>query len=101
MATKKETRRVCSEGHVYFKTSDCPVCPKCRDSDNKQFSDSDLPEKLSSPALSALLHAGIINLQQLSEYSEKEVLSLHGMGKASIPLLTEALKEKGLTFKSN
>ncbi len=100
MATNKGTRRVCSEGHVYFKSSDCPVCPKCRDSDNKNVSDSDLPEKLSSPALSALLHAGIINLNKLSEYAEKEVLSLHGMGKGSIPLLTDALKEKGLTFRN-
>jgi len=100
MATKKGTRRVCSEGHVYFKSSDCPVCPKCRDNDNKKFSDSDLPEKLSSPALNALLQAGIINLKKLSEHSEKEVLSLHGIGKASIPLLTKELEEKGLKFKA-
>lgn len=99
MTRKKGTRRVCAEGHVYYKSGDCPVCPKCRELENKSFSNSDLPDKLSSPALNALLRAGITNLKTLSNYSEKEVLNLHGIGKTAIPVLNEALKEKGMSFK--
>jgi DNA-directed RNA polymerase alpha subunit len=99
MATSKATRRVCARGHVYYKSSDCPVCPKCRELEIKSYEDSDLPQKLSNPALNALLSAGIIDLKTLSGYTEQQVLQLHGVGKASIPILTEALKKHGLTFK--
>lgn len=34
-----------------------------------------------------------------SFYTEKEILDLHGMGKASMPILRKALEEEGLTFK--
>lgn len=26
---KKEQKKTCSRGHVFMKSSDCPVCPKC------------------------------------------------------------------------
>ncbi|MET3876261.1 DNA-directed RNA polymerase alpha subunit [Chitinophaga sp. OAE865] len=38
-------------------------------------------------------------MQQLSRFSEAEVLALHGMGKSSMPKLQRALEEKGLSFK--
>jgi DNA-directed RNA polymerase alpha subunit len=43
---------------------------------------------------------GITTLAQLTAYSEKEILQLHGMGKSSIPKLRAVLEEKGLSFKS-
>ena len=43
--------------------------------------------------------AGINTVEELSRYTEKEILALHGMGRASMPLLKRALSKKGLTFK--
>jgi len=59
MSTSKP--RICSNGHKFYKSSDCPTFPVC----------------------------------------EKEILELHGMGPGSIPKLTNALKEKRLSFKEN
>ena len=55
---------------------------------------------LGEPAKRALEGKGIKTLNQLSRYSEKEILNLHGVGPSSIPKLREALKEKGLMFSS-
>lgn len=54
---------------------------------------------LSAPARRALEHHGIHNVEELSKYSEKEILKLHGMGPASLPKLRKALEESGLSFK--
>lgn len=56
---------------------------------------------LAAPAQRALQNKGIINLKQLAKYSEEEILTLHGMGKSSLPKLRKALSEKGLSFKSS
>lgn len=100
MQATQRKKRTCSQGHIYYKSSDCPVCPKCWKIFYENKSESDLPKKLSAPALRALLNEKIYNLTLLSNYTEKEILSLHGMGKASIPLLKEALQKQNLTFKS-
>ena len=54
---------------------------------------------LSAPARRALEHAGIKTLKQLAKHSEKEILSLHGMGPGSMPTLKAVLKKEGLAFK--
>ncbi|WP_354028282.1 DNA-directed RNA polymerase subunit alpha C-terminal domain-containing protein [Chitinophaga sp. OAE865] len=59
----------------------------------------DLFASLSAPARRALESKGIRTVQQLSRFSEAEVLALHGMGKSSMPKLQRALEEKGLSFK--
>jgi len=56
---------------------------------------------LSNPARNALLHFGIDTIQKLSAYSEKEILKLHGIGKASLPIFRKSLEEHGLSFKQN
>ena len=56
-------------------------------------------ERLSAPARRALEAKGITTLQKLAGYTQKELLALHGLGKASIPTLTQALSEKGLHLK--
>jgi DNA-directed RNA polymerase alpha subunit len=38
-------------------------------------------------------------VDDLAKFSESEVLKLHGLGKASMPKLIDALKTKGLSFK--
>ncbi|MGF6846443.1 uncharacterized protein YdhG (YjbR/CyaY superfamily) [Chitinophaga sp. W3I9] len=54
---------------------------------------------LAAPARRALESKGIRTVQQLSKFSEADILALHGMGKSSLPKLRNALKEKGLSFK--
>ncbi|MBN8865659.1 MAG: RNA polymerase alpha subunit C-terminal domain-containing protein [Sphingobacteriales bacterium] len=90
-------RRTCHNGHVYYKTSDCPVCPQCEAARRPQ---SGWLAKLSAPARRALANAGIQTIRQLASFSEKEILALHGMGPSSLPHLQEAMKEAGLSFKN-
>jgi len=54
---------------------------------------------LNAPARRALENEGIATLEQLSTKTEKEMLQLHGMGKASLPVLRRALEKENLTFK--
>ncbi|MFT3675261.1 MAG: DNA-directed RNA polymerase subunit alpha C-terminal domain-containing protein [Chitinophagaceae bacterium] len=88
--------RTCPNGHVYYKTSDCPVCPQCETDKRPQ---SGWLAKLAAPARRALANAGIQTVQQLASFSEKEILSLHGMGPGSLPHLHAAMKEARLSFK--
>jgi predicted RecB family nuclease len=94
MVTKK-TLRTCINGHQYYKTSDCPTCPTCEEA--KRPNDGFL-SLLNAPARQALENADIKTLKQLSKFSEKDILKLHGIGKTSIPLLKSELNKIGLTF---
>lgn len=57
------------------------------------------PQGFSKPAERALATIGVTRLTQLTKYSEKELLALHGMGPKGVRFLRSALKEKGLAFK--
>jgi DNA-directed RNA polymerase alpha subunit len=94
MSTSKP--RICSKGHKFYKSSDCPTCPVC---EKQRKPDTDFLSFISSPAKRALERESISTLLKLSKYSEKEILTLHGMGPGSIPKLKNALKEKGLSFR--
>ncbi len=91
-----KNKRTCAKGHVYFKSSDCPTCPVCA---NENKPAEGFFAELSAPARRALQNNGINTLEQLAGYSKKEILAFHGMGPASIPSLTDALKAAGLSFK--
>ncbi|TCW53249.1 RNA polymerase alpha subunit [Bacillus thuringiensis] len=95
MAMEK-TLRTCEQGHEYYKSSDCPTCPDC---EKEKKPKAGFLSLLSSPARNALQHHGIHTIEELSKYSEKEILKLHGMGPASLPKLRTALEESGLSFK--
>src|SRR5690606_4091945 len=95
----KGLKKTCSRGHTFYKSSDCPVCPICWSNKYRQKNQGEFPDKLSAPALRALLNAQIFTLKQLAQWTVADVLKLHGMGPSSIPILKEALKEKGLQFK--
>lgn len=95
MNTKK-TLRVCPQGHEYYKSSDCPACPVC-EATRKPAADFML--LLGAPARRALEAAGITSLDKLAQYSEKELLQLHGLGPSSLPKLRRALEEQNLAFK--
>ncbi len=53
---------------------------------------------VSKPAQRALLNHGVCTPQQLAQFSEREVLSWHGVGPSAIPKLTAALRQHGLAF---
>ena len=95
MATR--TLRICSKGHRYYKSSDCPTCPQCEYQNKPQTGFLAL---LSAPARRALQNEQITTLKKLASYSEKDLLKLHGFGKASIPLLKKILRKEKLSFKS-
>jgi DNA-directed RNA polymerase alpha subunit len=57
------------------------------------------PSILSAPAKRALENNGISTLEQLSNYSKKEVLKFHGMGKSSIPKLEKLLSDQNMSFR--
>ncbi len=94
--TEGKTLRVCQNGHTFYKSTDCPSCPTCNAEEKPE---SGFLAKLSAPARNALLHEGIDTLPKLSEYSEKEILKIHGIGPASLPPMRASLAEAGLAFK--
>jgi len=96
MTIQSKTLRVCKNGHPYYKSSDFPVCPICTQ-ENKPA--EGLFSGLSAPARRALQQAGIQTEEQLAKFTQKEILTLHGMGPASLPILIEALGKKGLEFR--
>ncbi|MBA9028417.1 RNA polymerase alpha subunit C-terminal domain-containing protein [Peribacillus huizhouensis] len=97
MTTSEKNARTCNKGHTYYKSSDCPTCPTC---EQERRPTNGFLSLLSAPARRALENNGITSLQDLSKYSEKEILQFHGMGPASLPKLRNALKENGLSFRN-
>ncbi|MFN8305267.1 MAG: DNA-directed RNA polymerase subunit alpha C-terminal domain-containing protein [Ferruginibacter sp.] len=96
MAIRQGTMRVCPEGHRFYKSSDCLVCPHCEAARQPA---AGFMKELAAPARRALEAKGIHSIRQLARYSEAEILALHGIGKTSIPILKNHLKKQGLTFK--
>lgn len=91
-----KSKRTCKEGHVYYKSSDCPICPVC---EKARKPANGFLSLLGAPARRALENHSINTLERLSKLTEKEILSFHGLGKTSIPKLRKALAEVGLDFK--
>jgi DNA-directed RNA polymerase alpha subunit len=94
-ASEKQLKK-CKNGHSFYKSTDCPTCPIC---EAEKKPKAGFLSTLSAPARRALENNGITTVEELSKHSEKEILAFHGMGKASLPTLNEALKNAGLKFK--
>ena len=56
--------------------------------------------RLSAPARRALEGAGIRDPQALSQFTEAQVLALHGIGKNAMATIKKYLEEKKLTLKT-
>jgi len=95
MAATK-TLKICPKGHRFYKSSDCPACPTC---ENEQRPETGFLSLLSAPARRALVNANIISLTELTTYTAKQILALHGVGPSTIPVLRAALAKQGLDFK--
>jgi len=96
MPASAKSLRTCPNGHQYYKSSSCPVCPIC---EKERVVKENFLALLSAPARRALEGQGLTTLTKLSKWKRSEVLALHGMGPGSIPKLEKALGEKGLSFK--
>lgn len=96
-AAAKKVKKTCKNGHVFYKSSDCPVCPIC---EKAKAPVEGFLSLLSAPARRALEGKGITTEKKLASYSEKQILSLHGVGKTTIPILKKALQQKQLRFKT-
>lgn len=88
-----KTERTCLSGHKYFKSSDCPVCPIC---ENERKPLADFYNGLSAPAKRALENAGIITIENLINFTKKDLLAMHGFGMKGVEILVKNLKDKGL-----
>lgn len=95
---RTKTVRICSKGHRYQKSSDCPICPIC---EAQREPAAGFLSELTAPARRALEGAGITTLAKLSKYTVAEVLALHGMGPTSIPKLKAALAREKLSFQED
>ena len=60
--------------------------------------ESDLPRAIGAPARRALAAAGIYRLEQLTGWTEAELLRLHGVGLKAVGVLREAMAARGLSF---
>ena len=92
----KKYLKICKVGHKFFKSSDCPTCPIC---ENERKPNDGFLSLLAAPARRALERENIKTLEDLSKWSEKEIINLHGLGKTTIPILRRELNDKGLDFK--
>jgi predicted RecB family nuclease len=61
---------------------------------------SELPNGLGAPAQRALQGAAIRSVEDLINFTQKEIAQLHGIGKNALQKLEAALEEARLTWKS-
>jgi hypothetical protein len=90
--------KVCRNGHKFYKTSDCPACPVC---EARKKPKGGFVAELGAPARRALEREGITTVAKLSQYTESEILKLHGVGPSSLPKLRKALASEGKAFQRN
>lgn len=95
VAPKTKIKKICSNGHTFYKTSDCPVCPIC---EKEKKPTKGFLAMISAPAKRALEEAEIKTLKQLSKKTKSEILALHGVGPSAIPILEKELKANHLAF---
>jgi len=92
----KKRRKECAQGHVFYKSSDCPTCPTCEAA--KRPTGGFLAE-LAAAARRALQGAGLTTLAKLARKREDVVSALHGMGPNALAKLRASLRKAGLTFR--
>ena len=58
-----------------------------------------LPRTIGAPATGALRAVGVTTLEQVADWSEQELLALHGVGPIAVTRLSEALAEQGRSLR--
>ncbi|HVL22780.1 MAG TPA: hypothetical protein VM450_01765 [Thermomicrobiales bacterium] len=56
--------------------------------------------KIGAPATRALAAIGVTTVEQLSAYTEQELLALHGVGPRAIRILAPVMAELGVRFRA-
>ena len=84
MTPSKNKLKTCPNGHQFYKSSDCPVCPICEDAKKPA---TGFLSQISAPARRALENNGISTLKKLSTFRKSEIIKLHGMGPNAISKL--------------
>jgi hypothetical protein len=90
--------KVCANGHRFFKSNDCPICPIC---EKERKPNQGFLSFFAAPARRALERAGINSIQKVSKFSQHDIASLHGIGPNAIKKIMKLLKDAGLTFKKD
>ncbi len=54
---------------------------------------------LAAPARRALINAKLIKITDLKKISEKNLMTLHGMGPSSLPIIKREMKKFKIKFK--
>ena len=60
---------------------------------------NDFLSKLSNPARSALEYEQIDSFEKLASLTQKELLSIHGIGPKSLPIVIDSLKNVGMKLR--
>lgn len=61
---------------------------------------TEFPTSLGKVARRELAVHGITRFDQLTQRTERELLSIHGVGPKAVRILTAELAERGLTFRA-
>lgn len=69
--TTSKTLITCDKGNQFYRSRDCPSCPTC---EKEHKPDSRVLSQLVAPAKRVLEKNGITTLEQLSQFTEKEIL---------------------------
>lgn len=88
--------KICPMWHNYYKSSACYTCPIC-EKNNKPL--DGFLSYFSAPVRRALQNEGINNVEKLAQYTQKDILKLHGIGKSSLPIFQKILSENSLQFQ--
>lgn len=62
-------------------------------------STTEWPKGMGAPAERALEAIGVMSLDEVTQFSEKELLALHGVGPRAVRVLKAALAERGKTLR--
>jgi hypothetical protein len=89
-------KKICSRGHSFIKSSDCPVCPICESIENPK---QGIFANIGAPGRRALTAAGIYTVEDLTKWSKKELLNLHGLGPNAANKIEYIVKTKGYKLK--
>lgn len=54
---------------------------------------------LVAPARRALVNAKLLRIRDLQKVTEKQLMSLHGMGPSSLPIIKKEMKKLKIKFK--
>src|SRR5262245_1145133 len=81
-----------------FRSSDKQLEVRLRPGKMKEQTEGAFPKGVSKPALRALASIGVTRLDQVTRFTEAELLALHGMGPKAIGIIKAALLARGKVF---